>query len=220
DRAPEKDERPAVAWATAKLLNDQTDKKALERLRRLESREAKDALKYIQRGQDMIFIDIPYIHQAHNHCGISSATMTLRHQGEPVSQFQVKRHCPGSGWAEGAYWTDLLLAAKHFEKNWAIETYRVTDKDFETGKRFLLSELNAGRPVIIDWLEDLESRSAHSIVLCGYDETAKEYYFKDPALTFPGIRVRSEEDFRNVWRSIGFVADNRILKRALIRIVP
>ncbi len=224
--APKDDKSLAVALAFARIEAGKPDvaKEARNRLKTLAergNRPATDALKYLaaRENREALLVEIPFVHQAYNHCGVASGTMALRHQGCDVSQFDVKRLCPRSKRGHGVFWSKLLIAAEKCKHRWRIEEYAVTDEGFEKGKTLLLEELSAGRPVIIDWLTDPDNTSAHSVVLCGYDKGTKEFLFRNPALTFPGIHVLSEARFKEIWRSRGYIPNNDVVRRPLIRIV-
>jgi WD40 repeat protein/TPR repeat protein len=162
--------------------------------------------------------DVPFIYQAHNFCGLASSTMLLRHQGVPKSQFDVARLRRHHKWGEGTSWDELVRVAGKLGKTWKIVTFPNTKDGFTKGKEAILAQLASGSPVIVDILEDETSRSAHSLVICGYDPAISEFLACNPALAFPGFQVFPEERLKIIWRSRGFIPWNFVLQRSMIMI--
>jgi hypothetical protein len=160
--------------------------------------------------------DVPFVHQAHNFCGVASSTMLLRHQGVKVSQFDVARTRTVNQWGEGSHWDELVSVAGKLGRKWRIDSFANTEQGFTTARAALLRELQAGRPVIIDILESFFSASAHSIVVCGYDPQAAEFLVCNPALPFPGFQVFPQDRLKVVWRSRGFIPKNLKLLRPMM----
>ncbi len=222
--APPGDKKPAIAMAFAQIMTGgpksaQAARKRLDDLARAGDRAAIDAAKYLAaRGnRAVLLLDVPHIQQAHNYCAPASAAMMLRYQGIEVSQFDVHRLCPNTKVGAGVYWSDLLVAADKCGGHWEIKTHAATDAGFAEAKAFVVKELSAGRPLIIDWFD---KTNAHTVVLCGYDENAKEFFFRNTGLPYPGIHVRSESWLKKNWATRGYTRTAKEVRRAAIRIVP
>ena len=207
----------ALALGDDPKLADKAQKQ-LQTLATAGDRSASHAMKYLSAREktDVLLLDIPFVRQAKNYCAVASATMVLRHQGINVSQFEVQKLC-GSKVGHGVYWPRIVAAAGRCKRKWKIEDYAVTDDGFAKAKAFALAELSANRPIIIDWYDP---PNAHTVVLCGYDKKAREFYFRDAGLSFPGIHVRPEDQLKKMWATRGYIPNNRIIRRAMIRILP
>jgi hypothetical protein len=160
--------------------------------------------------------DVPFIHQAHNFCALASSTILLRLDGVQVSQFDVAQKRNHNRWGEGSHWKEMVAVAGRLGKSWRIVAFPNTASGYLKAKSLVLEELKSGRPAIIDILEDKSSRSAHSIVICGFDPKTSEFLARNPALAFPGYQVFSEERMKTIWRSRGFIPGNNTLKRPMI----
>jgi hypothetical protein len=160
--------------------------------------------------------DVPFVHQAHNFCGVASSTMLLRHQGLKVSQYDVARTRTMNQWGEGSYWDELVLVAGKLGRKWRIDSFANTEEGFVTARAALIKELRAGRPVVIDILENQSADSAHSIVVCGYDPQTAEFLVRNPALPFPGFQAFTEERLKVIWQSRGFIPKNSKLLRPMM----
>jgi uncharacterized protein len=180
---------------------------------------ANGTLKFFElsdSGCKTLVKDVPFIHQAHNFCGLASSTMLLRHRGIQVSQFDVARKRSRHRWGKGTDWQEIVSVAGKFDQKWGILAYPNTKSGFVKGKDAILGQLSSGSPVIIDILENVSATSAHSIVICGHDPKTGEFLARNPALLFPGFQVFTEERLRTIWRSRGFVPKNMILQRPMI----
>jgi Peptidase_C39 like family len=160
--------------------------------------------------------DVPFVHQAHNFCGLASSTMMLRSKGVATSQFDLARKRSHHQWGQGTDWQELVSVAAQLGQNWKIVAFPHTPAGFGRAKAALLAQLKARSPVMIDILENESSLSAHSIVICGYDSKAGEFLARNPALPYPGFQVFSEDRLKIIWRSRGFIPKNKILQRPLI----
>lgn len=180
---------------------------------------AQATLKYFalaDSGVKTLVRDLPFIHQAHNFCGLASSTMLLRHEGIPASQFDVAVKRSHHQWGEGTDWQELVKVAGKFGQKWKILTYPNTSSGFAAGKDAILGQLNSGSPVMIDILEEVWGTSAHSILICGHDPQTGEFLARNPALPFPGFQVFTEDRLKTIWRSRGFIPRNFILQRPMI----
>jgi hypothetical protein len=236
DALPQDAQRARKYWHKAKQLgsNDAlvalavldvkaggtVDVGALTALAAKEHLTAHGTLKFFKlekAGTAPLVKDVPFVHQAHNFCGVASSTMLLRHQGVKVSQFDVARTRTVNKWGEGSYWDELVAVAGKLGRKWRIDSFANTEQGFTTAKAALIRELRAGRPAIIDILESSSSASAHSIVVCGYDPPSAEFLVCNPALPFPGFQVFTEKRLKVIWRSRGFIPKNSKLRRPMMR---
>lgn len=180
---------------------------------------AQGALKFFKLAEAEtapLVKDVPFVHQAYNFCGVASSTMLLRHQGVNISQFDVARTRTMNQWGEGSHWDELVAVAGKLGRKWRIDSFANTESGFTTARAALLRELRAGRPVIIDIMENESSTSAHSVVVCGYDPQSSECLVCNPALPFPGFQVFTEERLKVLWRSRGFIPKNLELLRPMM----
>lgn len=154
--------------------------------------------------------DVPFVHQAHNFCVLASSSMLLRHQGIQVSQFDV-----ADARSSPVTWHDEMVSvADTFGRQWQRESFAYTDEGYEVAKATLLEELRSGRAVVIDYLRTKTLKSAHTVVVCGYDRETGRYLVLNPNLPFPGLQVLSEKFLKATWRSSDI--DNSELLRRII----
>lgn len=198
----------------------------LQRLDALAKQGSNDAdsvarfLKLRQSGKLDHYVELPYEPQAHNFCAVASSSLLARFGGLDTTQFDLARAAPRPIWGKGAGWDTMAAIAAQKGQSWKVESVPYTDGGFDEGIRALLAELAAGRPVLVDILPDKNGRSAHTIVLVGHSAEAGEFAFRDQAWNFPGIHMINEAEFKEIWRSRGFIRTNRDLRRPLMRSVP
>src|SRR5262249_1214673 len=84
--------------------------------------------------------DVPFVHQAHNFCGVASSTMLLRHQGVKVSQFDVARTRTPNKWGEGSHWDELVSVAGKLGRKWKIDSFANTEEGFAKAKAALVGD--------------------------------------------------------------------------------
>jgi len=160
--------------------------------------------------------DVPFVHQADNFCALATSAMLLRHQGVKISQFDVARTRSVHRWGHGSRWEEMVSVAGKLGRKWKLESFVYTDEGYEAAKATLLEELRAGRPAIIDYLRREHFRSAHSVVVCGYEGETGRYLVLNSNLPFPGFQVFSETKLRAIWRSRGFIPNNSELLRPIM----
>lgn len=180
---------------------------------------AQGTLKYfalVESGSETLVKDVPFVHQAHNFCGLASSTMILRSRGVAISQFDLARKRSHHEWGQGTDWEELVAVASQSGQTWKIVAFPYTPEGFTQSREALVGQLRSGSPAIIDILELDSSLSAHSIVICGFDSRSGEFLARNPALPFPGYQVFTEERLKTIWRSRGFVPRNRVLQRPMI----
>ena len=190
------------------------------------STQASDLLRLIDLRRrarepgEHAFVSSVHVHQGHNNCGATACTMLARFQGATVTQYDVKRHC-STPFATGSDWAELVAAGGKLGLGWALKTFAADDKGFEKGAAFLRAELDAGRPVVIDFTVDAPDlpggTAGHTVTVAGYfTDSAKQedddnhhgwtYVIRDPAHVSPGLRLLTERELDAAWRSGGYSA--------------
>jgi len=170
------------------------------------------------------FVDSPHVHQGYNNCGATSTTMLARFQGKTIGAWEYKRLCPSPA-GTGTDWGDLLKASEKIGLHWKLVTFTPDDAGFKQGTDFLNSELDAGRPVVIDFKfigpEYPGGEAGHTLVVAGYIAAENLYILRNPAIASPGLELITAKDLNRYWRSnrYGALARN-ILSRPAIVIVP
>ncbi len=96
------------------------------------------------------YVDYRHVYQGWNNCGATSCTMLAKFQGAKATQYDIKRLCPGPI-GTGTDWTDLINAAGKLGHKWKLVTFSNDDAGFAKATEMLRAELDAGRPVGIDF---------------------------------------------------------------------
>jgi hypothetical protein len=116
-------------------------------------------------------VQAPHIHQGYNNCGATASATLARFQGSKIGAWEFKRLCP-SPIETGTDWGDLLKAAEKISLGWKLITFTPDDAGFEQAAAFLRSELDAGRPVGIDFKFTGPNypgvEAGHTLVVAGY----------------------------------------------------
>ena len=162
-------------------------------------------------------IPVKFVMQAKNFCALASTSMLLQHAGADVSQFVLAEHCGDKVWGNGAHWLSMIGAASNHNAKLMVGSFPNDTDGYEDGIAFLRNSISKGKPVVIDILQDGEN-SAHSILLIGYSTRENVFFFRDPALPFPGFRIIHNNRFQKLWKSIGYVPDNWTAKRPYLAI--
>jgi hypothetical protein len=138
--------------------------------------------------------------------------MLARFQGAKLGGWDFKRLCP-SAIGTGTDWGDLLAAAKKIDLRWKLVTFSPDDGGFEKGKAFLKSELDAGRPVVIDFKfigpEFPGGEAGHTLDVAGYIAAEELFILPNPAIATPGLELIREKDLKRYWRSDHYGALSR-----------
>jgi tetratricopeptide (TPR) repeat protein len=151
------------------------------------------------------FVDYGHLHEGWNNCGSTTCAAVLRFQGAHVGQYDVKRMCPGSPVGTGTDWAELIHAAHTLGMNWKLTTFDPDDAGLAAGEKFVRSQLEADRPVIID-ITIFDSRlpggwGGHTLAIVGYIADGDQYILRDPAYKSPGLRVVTSAELGKMWRS-------------------
>ena len=96
--------------------------------------------------------------------------MLARFEGQRLGGWDFKRLCP-SPIGTGTDWGDLLASEK-IGLNWKLVTFKPDDAVFTLGTTFLRSQLDAGRPIVIDFKfigpEYPGGEAGHTLLVAGY----------------------------------------------------
>ena len=163
------------------------------------------------------FIEIPHVHQGYNNCGSSACAAFARFQGSDISGWDFKKLCP-SPLGTGTDWWHLLEASSKIGQKWKLVTYTPDDAGFEEATAMLRRELDAGRPVVVDFKyigpQYPGGFAGHTLGVCGYLAEEDLYILCNPAVASPGIQLITSADLKDFWRSDYYGAKaNAILSR-------
>ncbi len=150
------------------------------------------------------FIQMPHIQQGYNNCGSTACAIFARFQGSEIGGWDFKRLCP-SPLGTGTDWGHLLDASKKIGQQWKLITFTPDDRGFELATAMLKSELDAGRPVVVDFKyigpQYPNGSAGHTLNVCGYLAAENLYVLCNPAVATPGLQLITADDLKNFWRS-------------------
>ena len=174
------------------------------------AQQGADLLKLIDyRGRKpepgaFALVPVPHIQQGWNNCGATSCAMFARHQGAAVGGWDYKRLCP-SPLGTGTDWGDLVDASKKIGLRWKLVTFPPDDDGFEQAAAFARGELDAGRPLVIDFKftgpRYPNGEAGHTLLLVGYIAAEDLYILCNPAIATPGLELMTAADLKRYWRS-------------------
>jgi len=147
------------------------------------------------------YVEYRHVHQGWNNCGAASCTMLAKFQGGKANQYDIKRLCPGP-LATGTDWSDLIAAAGKLGHKWKLVTFPNDDGGFAKATAMLRTELEAGRPVGIDF--NYPGGAGHTLTVAGYHAKDDVYVLRDPAHPSPGIRIMTGKELAKLWHSRGY----------------
>jgi len=183
-------------------------KELWEQLAKQGQRSAKDLLllmawrdKKPEAGK-FAYVEYRHVHQGWNNCGATSCTMLAKFQGSKATQYDIKRLCPANPIATGTDWSDLVAAAVKLGHKWNLVTFSNDDAGFAKATAMLRTELDAGRPVGIDFTH--ANGAGHTLTVAGYNAADDVYVLRDPAHASPGIRVMPAKELAQFWHSRGY----------------
>jgi uncharacterized protein len=149
-------------------------------------------------------VPIPHIQQGWNNCGATACAMFARAQGAAVGGWDFKRLCP-SPLGTGTDWGDLVDASKKIGLRWKLVTFAPDDAGFEQAVAFARSELDAGRPLVIDFKfigpRYPNGEAGHTLLIAGYISAENLFILCNPAIATPGLELMTAEDLKRYWRS-------------------
>lgn len=174
------------------------------------AQQGADLLKLMEyRGRKaepgrFVLLDVPHVHQGFNNCGSTACTTMARHQGAKIGAWDYKRLCP-SPLGTGTDWDHLLKASAKIGLNWKLVTFPPDDEGFGKATAFLRSELDAGRPVVIDFKfigpQYPNGEAGHTLGVVGYLASENLYVLCNPAIATPGLSLITAADLDRYWRS-------------------
>lgn len=170
-----------------------------------------DLLKLIEYRQrkgepgKFAFVQMPHIHQGYNNCGSTACATFARFQGSKIGGWDFKKLCPSSPLGTGTDWGDLLNASTKIGQKWKLITFTPDDTGFDKATAFLKSELDAGRPVVVDFKyigpQYPGGSAGHTLNVCGYIAAENLYILCNPAVATPGLQLITATDLKDFWRS-------------------
>ena len=150
------------------------------------------------------FVSMPHIHQGYNNCGATACATFARFQGATTGGWDFKKLCP-SPLGTGTDWWHLLDASVKIGPRWKLVTWPPDDAGFDEAIAFLKSELDAGRPVVVDFKyvgpQYPGGFAGHTLGVCGYIAAENLYILCNPAVATPGLQLITAADLKDFWRS-------------------
>lgn len=195
------------------------------------AQQAADLLKLIEYRQrkgepgKFAFVQMPHIHQGYNNCGSTACATFARFQGSKIGGWDFKRLCP-SPLGTGTDWGHLLEASKKIGQHWKLITFTPDDEGFEKATTFLKSELDDGRPVVVDFKyigpQYPGGSAGHTLNVCGYIAAENLYILCNPAVATPGLQLITAADLKNFWRSdhYGTISQGVLSRPAFVMAQP
>ena len=197
----------------------------------LASQQGADLLKLMDYRQRKVepgkfaLVPVPHIHQGWNNCGATSCAMFARAQGKDVGGWDYKKLCP-SPLGTGTDWGDLLKASEKLGLRWKLVTFTPDDDGFDKATTFVRAELDAGRPVVIDFkytgLQYPNGEAGHTLAIAGYIAEENLCILCNPALPTPGLQLITAADLKHYWRSdhYGELSNNVLSRPAIVVAQP
>jgi TPR repeat protein len=170
-------------------------------------------------------VPVPHIHQGWNNCGATSCAMLARSQGKTLGGWDYKRLCP-SPLGTGTDWGDLLNASEKIGLRWKLVTFTPDDAGFDNATTFVRSELDAGRPVVIDFKftgpDYPDGEAGHTLAIALYLDEENLYILCNPAIATPGLQFITAVDLKHFWRSdhYGGLSNNVLSRPAIVIDTP
>lgn len=164
-------------------------------------------IEYRQRKNEpgkFAFVQMPHIHQGYNNCGASACATFARFQGAKLGGWDFKKLCPSPP-GTGTDWWHLLDASAKIGQRWKLVTHTPDDDGFEQATAMLKTELDAGRPVVVDFKyigpQYPGGSAGHTLSVCGYIAKENLYILCNPAVATPGLQLITAADLKDFWRS-------------------
>jgi len=165
-------------------------------------------------------VHVPHLQQGWNNCGATSCAMFARSQGKNVGGWDYKRLC-SLPLGTGTDWGDLVKGSAKIHLRWKLVTFTPDDSGFDAATAFVQSEIDAGRPVIVDFKytgpQYPGGEAGHTLMIAGYIAQENLYIMCNPAIATPGLHLLSAADLKHYWRSDHYGALSRnVLSRPAI----
>jgi hypothetical protein len=163
-----------------------------------------------------------HIHQGWNNCGATSCAMFARTQGKGIGGWDYKKLCP-SPLGTGTDWGELLKASEKLGLRWKLVTFTPDDEGFNKAVAFVRDELDAGRPLVIDFKftgpQYPGGEAGHTLTLVGYIAADDLYILCNPAIATPGLQLMTANDLKHYWRSdhYGAISKNVLSRPAIVQ---
>ncbi len=174
------------------------------------AQQGADLLKLIDYRQrkgepgKFAFVQMPHIHQGYNNCGSTACATFARFQGSKIGGWDYKRLCP-SPLGTGTDWGHLLEASGKIGQKWKLVTFTPDGPGFDQATTMLKRELDAGRPVVVDFKyigpQYPNGSAGHTLNVCGYIAAENLFILCNPAVASPGLLLITADDLKNFWRS-------------------
>lgn len=149
-------------------------------------------------------VKVPHVFQGWNNCGATACATLARSQGEKIGGWEFKKLC-SSPLGTGTDWKELLKAAEKINLKWKLVTFTPDDAGFDKATAFLRSELDAGRPVIVDFKyigpRYPGGEAGHTLGVVGYLAAENLFILCNPAIATPGLQFITAKDLKHYWRS-------------------
>lgn len=166
-------------------------------------------------------VPVPHLLQGWNNCGATSCAMFARALGKNVGGWDYKRLCP-SPLGTGTDWGDLVKASAKIGQRWKLITFTPDDDGFEKATAFVRGEIDAGRPLVIDFKYTgpryPNGEAGHTLLIAGYIAAENLYMLCNPAIATPGLQLISAADLKHYWRSdhYGKLSHNVLSRPAIV----
>jgi TPR repeat protein len=195
------------------------------------AQQAADLLKLIDYRQSkgrpgkFAFVQMPHILQGYNNCGSTACAIFARFHGSKIGGWDFKKLCP-SPLGTGTDWWHLLDASKKIGQQWKLITFTPDDDGFTKATDMLKSELDADRPVVVDFKyigpQFPNGSAGHTLNVCGYIAKDDLYILCNPAVATPGLQLITATDLKNFWRSdhYGAQAKGVLSRPAFVIVTP
>ena len=174
------------------------------------AQQGADLLKLMEHRQRkaepgrFALLPMPHVQQGWNNCGSTSCAMFARAQGQKLGGWDFKKLCP-TPLGTGTDWGDLVKASEKIGLRWKLVTFTPDDDGFDKATAFVRAELDAGRPVVIDFKylgpQYPGGEAGHTLTLAGYLAAENLYVLCNPAIATPGLQLITAADLKHYWRS-------------------
>lgn len=160
-----------------------------------------------QRGMHA-YVEVDHLYQGWNNCGATTMAMFLRSCNINATPYDVKRLCPSPA-TTGTDWAHLAAAGKKLGRPVSMPVFAHTDQGFSDGVRFICQQLDAKRPVIVDFTYNrmengVRKANGHTLLVVGYNVTRNQFILKNPNRPAPGIETMTASEFKRNWYSKGY----------------